>query len=305
MQSGHKVSVIIVNFRVKDVLRDCLLSLRSHAVSGMEVLIVDNASHDGSVEMVRAEFPEFQLIASNSNMGFSPANNVGMDACTGDLILLLNPDTIVKPGALQCWVDLHSVTKAGISGPKLLNADGSLQVSAWRIPGLLSSLLELFFLHRLFSTGNYPAETFNSDFSPECLSGAALLFDRAIYAKVGGLDPELFWMEDVDLCFRVSKAGYAVRYFHEPRITHLGGQSSKSNLNRVISNQLISRLKFASKHRNFLHVFALHLIVFCHILSRVLLFHLLLPIAGLARAKAYRFTFVKYLRYLFLHDRSI
>ncbi|HCA82249.1 MAG TPA: glycosyltransferase family 2 protein, partial [Flavobacteriales bacterium] len=130
MQSGHKVSVIIVNFRVKDVLRDCLLSLRSHAVSGMEVLIVDNASHDGSVEMVRAEFPEFQLIASNSNMGFSPANNVGMDACTGDLILLLNPDTIVEPGALQHWVDLHSVTKAGISGPKLLNADGSLQVSA-------------------------------------------------------------------------------------------------------------------------------------------------------------------------------
>jgi GT2 family glycosyltransferase len=270
-----------------------------------EVIVVDNASPDGSAEMVEQEFPLVQLIKSAVNQGFSPANNLAMERARGNYMLLLNPDTVVMPGALATWIDQHRASGASVSGPRLLNTDGSLQVSAWKVPGFLNSLLELFYLHRVSGVGRYVESRFQGDFTPDFVSGAAMLFDRSVYERIGGLDPEMFWMEDVDLCVRASNAGGMIAYFHAPTIVHIGGQSSKKNMDRVISNQLISRIKFARKHSNAISAAFLIGVIYLHVLTRITAFGLLTAFRPDPRAKAYIYTLGKLNSYLFQGDRSI
>lgn len=305
MSQRPALSIIIVSYRTPAILRDCLLSVRNNVGKPCEVIVVDNASGDDTVEMVRREFPEVVLIDSPTNLGFSPANNLALERATGEHLLLLNPDTVIRPGALAAWLEAHQARGAGISGPHLLNTDGSLQVSAWQVPGLMASLLELFYLHRWLGSGAYPRDRFDTDFQPAFVSGAAMLFHRSIHERVGGLDPTMFWMEDVDLCVRVRRAGGSCWYFHGPEIVHIGGQSAKQNPERAISNQLLSRIKFARKHNGALAAVAISIVVLLHILSRMAAFGLIAVIRPEPRAKAYRLTLLKLWRYLFHGDRSI
>ncbi len=305
MSEGPVISIIIVSYNTRDVLRDCLASIVREADVPYEVIVVDNASPDASVEMVEQEFPTFRAIRSGGNIGFSPANNIGLTEATGSYLLLLNPDTLLLPQALSSWLRDHEAQHAGISGPFLQNADGSHQRSAWKEPGLLSSLAELVFLHKVLQFGSYPERSFRTDFQPDFVSGAALLFHRSIYERIGGLDPQMFWCEDVDLCVRVRKSGGTCYFLHRPRIIHLGGQSSKKNVDRVISNQLISRIKFSRKHRNVLITLLLVMVIALHAFSRALVFGFVGLIRTEPRARAYRYTLRKLGRYLFLADRSI
>jgi len=305
MSSGPQISIVIVSYNVCGILRDCLLSIREHAVIPCEVIVVDNASLDSTVEMVKNEFPEVVLIASKENLGFSPGNNLGMDKATGEFILLLNPDTLLLPGALEQWLSFHQSQNAGISGPQLLNADRSLQISTWKTPGLTASAMELLYLHRLFKIGQYPLQQFSTDFTCDFVSGAAMLFERKWFEKMGGLDPILFWMEDVDYCYRFRMQGLTCVYFHEPQIIHLGGQSSKSNYNRVISNQLISRLKFSRKHRSGFSSAMMVFVLRLHILTRILIFGLVNLFRKTPKARAYVFSWKKLNRYLYHADNSI
>lgn len=305
MRTHPVVSIIVVSYATKDILRECLASIVRSVHLSHEVIVVDNASPDGSAEMVENEFPGVQLIKSAVNLGFSPANNLAMERARGNYLLLLNPDTVVMPGSVDRWIDLHRSSAALISGPRLLNTDGSLQVSAWKTPGLLSSLLELFYLHRISGIGRYALERFQGDLAPDFVSGAAMLFDRALYEHIGGLDPDMFWMEDVDLCLRARRAGGTIAYFHVPTIMHIGGQSSKKNMDRVISNQLISRIKFARKHNNSISTMALIGVIYLHVLTRIVAFSLLTTVRHDPRASAYLYTLGKLNRYLFQGDRSI
>lgn len=300
-----ELSIIIVSYRTKDILRDCLLSIRRNVDVAHEVIVVDNASTDGSPEMVAHEFPEFTLVANVENVGFSPANNTGMARAQGKYILLLNPDTVVLPGSIPLWLNAHERRGAAISGPRLLNVDGSLQPSAWKIPGLWNALLEVFYLHRVVGIGRYATGRFTADFEPGFVSGAAMLFHSTLFHRSGGLDPEMFWMEDVDLCVRARKAGGSIHYFHAPTIVHLGGQSAKKNLDRVISNQLISRLKFARKHGSRTGFAFLVLVVQVHVITRIIIFTVLGLFRSEPRAKAYRHTAKRLYNYLFHGDRSI
>jgi N-acetylglucosaminyl-diphospho-decaprenol L-rhamnosyltransferase len=299
------LSIIIVSFRTPDILRDCLRSLQAEVDLPREVVVVDNASGDDTVAMVRSEFPEVMLIDSAINLGFSPANNLALERATGEYLLLLNPDTVVRRGALASWLEAHRSVGAGISGPNLLNTDGSLQVSAWKVPGLLDSVLELFYLHRWSGAGAYPRDRFDTDFRPAFVSGAAMLFHRKVYERVGGLDPTMFWMEDVDLCVRVRQEGGSCWYFHQPEIIHIGGQSAKQNPVRAISNQLLSRIKFARKHEGPLSAAVLSIVVLLHILTRMTAFAIIAWVRPEPRAQAYRHTLVKWWRYLFHGDRTI
>lgn len=305
MSSGPQISIVIVSYNVCEILRDCLLSIRQHAALSCEVILVDNASPDGTVEMVKSEFPEVVLIASKENLGFSPGNNLGMAQAKGEFVLLLNPDTLLLPGALEQWLQGHQKFNAGISGPQLLNADRSLQVSTWKTPGLTASVKELFYLHRWFKVGHYPLPQFSTDFTCDFVSGAAMLFERKWFEKIGGLDPILFWMEDVDYCFRFRLEGLSCVYFHEPQIIHLGGQSSKSNYNRVISNQLISRLKFSRKHRSGFSSAMMVLVLRLHIVTRILIFGLVNLFRKTPKFQAYVFSWKKLNRYLYHADNSI
>lgn len=306
MPSG--ISIVIVSYHVRDLLRACLASVFAQEIPGTEVIVIDNASSDGTLQMIREEFPQVKLIANEKNAGFSAANNQGMQLAKGDFIFLLNPDTELRQGALQAMLDFAAREKElFLLGPRLYNSDGSLQVSAWKSPGVWNTVSEALFLHRLLKVSEYPQEQFEKTFSPGMLSGAALFFPKALFEKIGGLDPELFWMEDADFSYRAAEAGAKLVYFPAAEVIHHSGQSSKKNQKVVIANQLLSKLKYYRKHQSFFAFLIGALFCFLHIVSRIVLFGL----AGIfsrrfaEKAGAYVFALGKYFRYLFANDKRV
>lgn len=269
------------------------------------MIVVDNASTDGSGAMVQAEFPEVNLMEQPENLGFSPANNLGIALASGEWIILLNPDTELRPGALAAWLAAHQAHGAGISGPRLLNTDGSLQPSAWKVPGLSSAFQELIGLQRLVGGHGYAASRFATDFEPGFVSGAAMLFHRDWIARVGVLDPVLFWCEDTDLCMRFTAAGGSCWFISGADIMHVGGESAKRNPNRAIPNQLLSRIKLAKKHRGRVIAGLVAVVIGLHIVTRIMAFGVISLLREEPRANAYRHAWTRYWNYLIRGDLSI
>ena len=212
------VSVVIVGWNVREFLRACLESLRPAWAGGQaEVIVVDNASTDGTAALVRDAFPTVRLLANATNRGFGAANNQGMAAARGRYFFLLNPDTVVLPGVLEtlvAFLDAHP--QAGMAAPRLLNPDGSLQRNAFRFPGLAQVALDLFPLHpRLLESalnGRYPQERRATEpFAIDHPLGAALFVRRAVWEQTGGFDEGYFmYAEEVDWCRRIRQAGWSV-----------------------------------------------------------------------------------------------
>lgn len=300
----HKLSIIIVSYKTRDILRKCLLSLNKFAFENQEIILVDNQSNDGTIEMLQSEFPEVKLILPNENLGFSLGNNEGLKYCSGDYILLLNPDTEVYENTLKIIVNQLQMNPMDLIAPKLINPDGSLQYSFWKKPLVLDSFLELFFLHSIIKRNQYSTQPIKN-FIIDSASGAALAFSRKSHEVIGGLDPILFWMEDSDLCERFRLDGRSVFYIPEAVIMHIGGESSKKNYNKAISNQLLSKLKYFKKHNNGINYFLLIFIISFHVISRIIIFHILFIVNKTPKAKAYRFSLKKLARYLFKNDLSI
>ncbi len=298
-------SIIIVSYNTQDVLRECLLSLDREVKLSKEVIVVDNASTDGSAHMVATEFPQFMLIRSTSNLGFSAANNLGLKRAKGNYMILLNSDTVITPDSIGTWLHAHEHTKAMISGPTLMYPDGTPQTSAWKVPRPLDSVLEAVSLHRLFGRRGYPAQIPEIGREVGFVSGAAMLFHRTVFLELGGLDPILFWMEDVDLCVRVTERCGTCWQLRTPPIIHIGGQSSAKEPSRMISNQLISRIKFTRKHRNWFATFVVVKSTYIQVITRILGFGFIGLFRNEPRANAYRYTFGKLHRYLFQNDTSI
>lgn len=228
------LSIIIVNWKVKDLLRKCLSSVyRETKDLTFEVFVADNDSRDGSVEMVRAEFPQAQLIANDRNLGFAAANNPAIAKSKGEFVLLLNPDAEVVDGALQQMVAfMRQNQHVGILGPKLLGADGQIQPSVRRDPTILSQTMIMFKLMPFFSglgpLRRYLAKDFDyaRPVQVEQIMGAAYLIRRSVITAIGGLDERFFiWFEEVDLCKRARQAGFQVWYTPEATIRHMKGES--------------------------------------------------------------------------------
>jgi len=230
------LSVVIVNWNTKDLLRDCLTSILHHAQAiRIEILIVDNGSRDGSVEMVGRDFPTVQVVVNSHNEGFAAANNRGLRRAGGRYFLLLNSDTVVLPDALEAMVrymDAHP--HVGALGPRLLNEDGSLQVSVRDFPRLdhdAAMMLEVKYWPLLGDLARrYMQRTYAPD--PEQVRevdwvvGAALLLRREALEQVGLLDDEyFFFFEEVDLCYRLRQHNWPIVYLGAVAIVHLGGQS--------------------------------------------------------------------------------
>lgn len=303
------ISVVVVNYNVKDMLLRCLSSLYSRASDGisLEVILVDNDSKDGSVRAVKEQFKEVKIIENNFNAGFSGGNNQGMKLATGEYILLLNPDTEICGEALlqmKNYMDQHP--EVAILAPQLLNKDNSIQTSAWKKHGPADLILETVFLHKIFDGLNYSPEQLNSTFQAGSLSGAALFFRRSLVDKIGMMDEELFWMEDVDLCRRASEHG-TLTYLHSAKIKHYSGQSQKKNYNIAISNQLLSKLKYYQKNASYFGYILALFFCFFFILSRLIAFGLLLPVKEVykLKARAYVYSMKRFFRYLFLNDKGI
>lgn len=227
------VSVIIVSYNTLDFLRDCLASLASESKHlSIETFVVDNASSDESVAMVRRDFPGVRLIANERNVGFARANNAAMRRASGRFILLLNPDTKPLPGSVREMTRfLDANPQAGYCGPTLLNGDGTHQPSARRFPTILSSAFSLSGLAERRSesrhcTNAHSGRPSNRPHRADWLSGACLMVRREAVTDVGMLDEGFFmYFEETDWCRRMTAAGWQGWFVPVAHVVHWGGQS--------------------------------------------------------------------------------
>ena len=231
------ISIAMVSLNCWGVLKDCLDSLRlSDPAVTYELFLVDNGSTDGTLEKVPEMYPEVTLVKNTSNVGFLKGTNQGIRLSSGKFVLWLNPDTIVRPDSLRQMTEfLEQHPKAGIVGPKVLNADGSFQPQCKRgMPTPAASLAYYMKLDRLFpkdrTLGQYLLRYLPEDQSNQvdAVSGCCLMARRELIADIGLLDEDLKqWGEDIEWCVRAKKAGWEVWYYPVSVITHLKGKGGR------------------------------------------------------------------------------
>jgi len=244
-----KLSIIIVNWNTQDLLKCCLESIFKHLIRfEFEVWVVDNASTDESMTNIDSFFPQVRLIKNWSNEGFGRANNQAAHLATGDYLLFLNPDTRVFPEAIN---NLDACPCAAAVGPRLLNADGSLQISAFPAPTLGRELWRLFHLDKIFSIGQYPQSSFVSKpVKVDILMGACILIRAEVFKKIGSFDENFFmYSEEVDLCERIRKSGWELHWIPNAQVTHFGGMSSRQVAEAMFLELYRNKIKFFRKHR--------------------------------------------------------
>jgi GT2 family glycosyltransferase len=265
------LSIIIVNWKVKDLLDKCLSSiLRYKNNYNLEIFVVDNDSQDGSPEMVRDKYPEVNLIALDKNIGFGAANNLAINKSKADYIFLLNPDTEISKDFLpNIFAYVHNNPNIGIIGPRIINDDGSKQASIRRHPSLLSQILVMFkltnipIINGLLNNYLFKDFDYNKEQPVEQVMGAAMFIQKSVFDKIGVFDEKFFiWFEEVDLCKRASTAGIKIKYFPGASIIHHGAQSfSKAN---SLKKQMIfnkSLLNYFTKHKTFWQALLIFLLI--------------------------------------------
>ena len=238
VSSQFDVSLVIVSFNTRDVLRECLLSVYREVGSlHVQVIVVDNASTDESPAMVEREFPEVELIRSEINLGFGPANNLGFQSARGRYIVLLNSDAFPCQGSLQRSVaHMDANPSAGLGGGRLVGRDGSWQPSARMFPTVFSDLIVLSGLAARFPRSRFfghadrtwanPMEAAEVDWVP----GAYSIIRAEALTAVGFFDPRFFlYFEEVDLCMRIKQKGYSIWYWPDIAVVHIGGESSRTD----------------------------------------------------------------------------
>ncbi len=284
------VSVIIVNWRSKDYVRECLRTIAcDRKCCDYEVLVVDNASGDGCGAMLEEEFPEVQYIESRENLGFARANNAAFARSRGRQILFLNPDTEIVGDAIQTLsAALDAIPDAGMVGARLLNSDLSLQTTCiTALPSIMNQTLNVEYLRRTFPSwsiwGMRPLFEDSRIPAPvEAISGACMLAHREVVEQVGGFSTEYFmYSEDMDLCMKVEKTGKKIYYVPEARIVHhAGGSSSKreeSNFSSIAMRESLVHYLAQYRGRIYAKTYRCCMVLMCMV--RLLLLAVATPMA--------------------------
>jgi GT2 family glycosyltransferase len=256
------LSIILVNWNTGHYLRECLPSV----IAGVgeltaEIIVVDSASTRDNLDELAAEFPAVRFVRCTDNVGFGRANNIGAEASTGELILFLNPDTVVIGTAIHEMVrTIRSLPEAGIVGCKLLNSDGSVQLSAIQsFPTILNQMIATERLQRRVPGCRLwrLAPLFSNDVTPvlvEAVSGACLLIRRRVFDQIGGFSSEFFmYAEDVDLCCKAARRSWQTWLTRAATVLHHGGGSSRQRLVSSWSSVVQQHAKyvFVRKYRGF------------------------------------------------------
>jgi hypothetical protein len=231
------LSIIIVNYNVKEFLQNLIHSIEKASLNlTKEIIIVDNASDDGSVEFIKEKFPQIKLIANQLNLGFGKANNIALKQAIGKYILLINPDTLVAEDTFKKMIKFFEQNiQVGLAGCKILNPDGTLQLACRRsFPGPWTSftkvtgLSSVFPRSKIFARYNLTYLDENKSYEVDAISGSFMMMRKEVYEKVGGFDEQFFmYGEDLDLCYRIQKEGFKVFYVHSTQIIHYKGESTK------------------------------------------------------------------------------
>ena len=276
MTTAWHVTIVIVSYNCRQALQTCLLTLTS-AGDPPPILVVDNASSDGTAEMIARDFPTVQLIQNTRNHGFAAACNQGIRACASDFVLLLNPDTMVKPNTLQKLADtMRAQPTIGACGPRVFNTDGSLQPSCRRFPTLGTMVCDELGLGRLFPHSRFAGYRMNgwqhdTTRDVDQLMGSCLLLRRTMLEQIGLLDERFFlYFEEVDLCLRLWRTGWRAVFVADATVTHLGGECSKTDPRNALGHRYSSLFAFYRKHYPKWHLPVLRLFVQIAALARVL-----------------------------------
>jgi N-acetylglucosaminyl-diphospho-decaprenol L-rhamnosyltransferase len=256
------LSIVIVSWNVRDLLRQCLRSVyaglqtcKPANLQTCQVIVVDNISTDGSAEMMRAEFPDVHLIVNAENRGFPAANNQGIEMAQGRYVLILNPDTEIvdaAPATMVAYADANP--DVGVVGPQLLNADGSVQSSRRRFPTPATALFESTWLQpcaprRLLARYYVQDRPDDATLDVDWVKGAALMARREAIAQVGPMDAGYFmYSEELDWCKRFKDAGWRVVYLPTAQIIHYGGKSSDQVVTARHIHFQTSKVRYFHKH---------------------------------------------------------
>ena len=255
MQSVQ-LSIIIVNYNTRDLTYHCITSLKEKTQGlSYEIIVIDNASQDQSIEFLQQQFPDVTIYASNENLGFGRANNIGAELAKGEILLLLNSDTIIIDNSIKTLYDhLTTHPNTAVCGGLLLNADGSVGFSADRQLSLTNYFRA--FIPFLRSIPFEPNSTSVSEV--DYIVGADMMVKKEIFFKAGKFDPDFFlYCEETELCYRIRKLNYNIQLVPSAKIIHLEGKSSEGN-QFVAFEKWYSRFLYFKKVYTPLHPYYLY-----------------------------------------------
>ena len=250
MENARKIvsmnlTIVIINWNSRDYLAKCLESIRQQRLShDAEVVVVDGASFDGSEALVQDKFPEVHFIQSPDNIGYGRCCNLGARSARGEFLLILNPDTELKPGAVGAMMAaLKSQSKIGLVGARLIDSDGTYQFSSTHpLPGIFNTVFDCAFI-RMLAWKLSGRSRRRSPFTVNAVSGACMMVRTSLFKKIGGFNPRYFmYGEDVDLCQRVRGSGHEVYHVPMAEVVHHGGVSSAnrgSGFSQVIIREAV------------------------------------------------------------------
>lgn len=289
------LSIIIVNWNSKEYLRKCIASIlvETHGIE-FEIVVIDNASFDGSDEMLREYYPQVRFIQSDKNLGFAKANNAASKISVGRNLLFLNPDTEIEDAAVERLLNLlRSMPSASAVGPKLLNSDKSIQTSCIQsFPTISNQLLDSNALRAIFPRarlwGMKPLFTGNSvPTEVDAVSGACLMIKRSVFESIGMFSSDFFmYSEDIDICYKLKEAGWKTYFVPEAIVVHHGGGSSSKTSGNTFSSVMMleSRWRFFRKTRSLWYCWCYRLTMFSVSILRIG-FALLLSLARRLQGK--------------------
>jgi GT2 family glycosyltransferase len=271
------IAIAVINYNTREHLRACLATVQMERPH--EVVVVDNASTDGSAEMVRVHYPSAILCANERNLGYGAAANQAIASCTAKYVLLLNSDTLLQPGALRAlsaYLDLHP--GAAIVGPRLVNPDGTLQASCYAFSTPLNTLLEYSTLGRLICYVPVLRSRYLRTWPHThvrvvaWVKGAALAIRREAFEAVGGFDESFFmYFEDADLCYRLNAAGWQVHFAPVTTVRHVGGASTMQLRAEMAVQLFVNTIQFFQRHYSGIRLTELVLTMKSIVLARLII----------------------------------
>jgi GT2 family glycosyltransferase len=277
--SGPPVlSIVIVTWNGKRYALECLESLYAHPINvPFEIIVVDNASTDGTPEAIRKRFPQVQVVENQANLGFAKANNIGMSLAGGKYVCLINSDVVVYPGCLdQMRALMEANHNIGIMGPKMLCRDGNVGLSVMRLPTVWNTLCAALALNSMFPTSSLFAgfsirtDAISAVTDVQVVTGWFWMISRTALQQVGGLDERFFmYGEDIDWCHRFGKAGWRVVFCGEAEALHYGGASSADTPARFYVEMRRANLQYFRKHHGLTGAFGYRLAIGVHELARI------------------------------------
>ena len=247
------VSVVIVSYNTREILRNCLEALFENSREvDMEVFVVDNNSADDSSAMVQHDFPSIHLIANNQNLGFAAANNQAFALASGQYIILLNPDAYIRHASIKhCIAFMEQTPQCGLAGGKIISPEGRLEPSARRFPSALSKLLTLsglsgkFPLSPILNRHEFGGFAHDHPQEVDWVPGTFTIIRKTMLDAIGAFDERFYiYYEETDLCLRAKKAGWKVFFIHDAEVMHIGGACSKTRKDKTFDNKAAQVLTF-------------------------------------------------------------